>query len=79
MVICSTPSEAEEGRELDEPEETELALMLREQVNQLKTELDLQKAMMEDMCKLSCEQLLEMDSTFSKKDDEIDRLNEELT
>jgi hypothetical protein len=66
--------------EEDEDEsEPEIVASLRAEILQLKAELEAQKAKTRDLWRLNCEQLAEMDGSLVEKDEEISRLNDEVS
>ena len=71
------PPLADTSESSEEDDETEL-VSLRAEVERLKEELESQTVRTRDMWRLNCEQLAEMDKTLTEKDDEINRLKEEL-
>jgi len=52
---------------------------LRAEVDQLRRELEEQKGRVRELWRLNCEQLMEMDTLLSEKEEENCRLRDELT
>lgn len=69
--------EPSDGEDEDEGPDTVVAL--RTEMDQLRRELEEQKGRVRELWRLNCEQLMEMDTLLSEKEEENCRLRDELT